>query len=125
MFHTHWEPFGPQPIVDGGKWPEWPNPPIWPKPLWGRSLRWRLSHRSADGGEWEIDDGQEHGYRFKVGGDRVFAERGTTLEALGTEGLARLVVAAIGRQFIGPDHAELGVERPVAITLEDFATAAV
>jgi len=124
-FHSQFKPFGPQPIREQGQWPEFPNPPVWPKVLLGKSLEWRYLGGSAQAHAWLVRETGGTGFRFRVSGDRVWAEVDTTPEALSEGTLAQVVTAAIGRAFLGPDFPEPDRQTEIGLRRDDFVQAGV
>jgi len=123
VFHSQFKSFSPQPIRDQGQWPEFPNPPVWPKALLGKCLEWRyLSGRGA-GHAWLVRETGGTGFGFRLRGDRVWAEVDTSPEAIGEDGLAKVLSAAVGRAFIGPDAPQPGQETEIGLSRDDFVQA--
>jgi hypothetical protein len=123
MFHSQFKPFGPQPIREHGAWPKFPNPPVWPKPLLGRALEWRYVDGGGMGHTWIVREAVDTGFRFHLWGDRVWAEVGTSPEAIGEQAVAKVLTAAIGRAFSGPDSPQPGRESEISLWRDDFIQA--
>lgn len=123
VFHNWLKAFGPQPIREQGEWPEFPNPAIWPKALLGKSLEWLYVEQGGTGHVWIVREIGGAGFRFRIWGDRVFGEVGTSPEAMGEDALASVLRAAIGRAFIGPSSPEADQELEIGLWRADFVQA--